>query len=758
MEVINLNACNLFNCMKTKFTFEDNIFLSKRLRFLNISFIIFLFCFITFFFPINFISQISIPNTTPVTQNFDGMLATTTTPANWKMHQSATPSYAGGTSTLDFQASSGTPATGGKFNWGTSGAERALGVMTSGSYASPNSIMAFYRNTNTQDLTDLSISYDLERYRINTASASVQFFYSTDGSTWTAVASGNISAATIGTAGASAYSFAPQATFASGSFAISGLSIASGADIYLRWNLNTTGSNSQGIGIDNVSVTATFAGCALAATPTVNANAVTVTTGSTTASVSFTGGNGSNVLAVITATDCSIVDPVDGSAYTANTVFGIGSITAAGDFVVYNGIGSSFSLTGLSASTTYCINFYEFNGSSLCTKYMTSSVASAGFTTTTTSVRPFLTGVMINSCDATCAEGNNEIIFGTTADYSVLANTSNIDIRYGNSSPASVTYTDAYTNVPATTTTLNTACPGTFLDGNGVMMPVGAKFMIVRSTFCPNDYTWTNLCGAGPIYVLYSSDATWVTLGNFDNSGTALRYFRFNSITTSTLANTLDYSYIPNSNPSGGNGAFINLDSDGGAPTSYSNNGCVVLLPLDYKSFEIESKNNAAYLVWSTYTERNNDYFEVEMADVNGLDFLSTGRVDGNGSSSTENYYSFLVENMKEGYYYFRLKQVDYNGDFSYSEIKSVTIAGDALAILKINKYLDKISLNFNKNISQGSKIEVFEITGKQIYSQEVSVTSKKIEINENLKGMLLIKVSNPINGIQTFRVLLGDM
>ena len=132
--------------------------------------------------------QISIPNTTPVIENFDSMLASGTAsfPSNWKMNSQGTgasPTWAAGTNVtaVTIQASSGTLATGGRYNWGTSAAtDRALGVMTSSSYANPNSIMAYYRNTNASVLTQLNVSYNLERYRVNIASASVQFYYSTD--------------------------------------------------------------------------------------------------------------------------------------------------------------------------------------------------------------------------------------------------------------------------------------------------------------------------------------------------------------------------------------------------------------------------------------------------------------------------------------------------------------------------------------------------------------------------------------------------
>lgn len=209
-------------------------------------------------------AQISISNASPVTQNFDGIGTTNTAslPANWKMTVAgtATPTWdaAGNVTATNQAASSGTPTTGARYNWGngTTTTDRAVGFMTSGSYGSPNSVMAHYINNTGGFITDLAISFDIERYRINTAAAAVTFFTSTDGSTWTAQSAGDSGAFSTGS---SAYNFT-TGTVVSKSFSLTGLSISTGSPIYLRWNFNTTGSSSQGLGLDNVSVAATFSG------------------------------------------------------------------------------------------------------------------------------------------------------------------------------------------------------------------------------------------------------------------------------------------------------------------------------------------------------------------------------------------------------------------------------------------------------------------------------------------------------------------
>ena len=217
--------------------------------------------------------QTSLTNASPSnTQNFDAMgsSATASLPANWKMSVAGLASSsgwldAGNWTAVSQQASTGSPTAGGRYNWGTSSTERSLGVMTSGTYANTSGVMSFYANNGTSNITTLTIAYDLERYRINSTSASVLFYYSLNGTSWITVAAGDIAAASLPT-GASAHNFtatgAPSSTncgvINKSNITISSLNIAPSSSFYLKWVLNTSNSNSQGIGIDNVICTATF--------------------------------------------------------------------------------------------------------------------------------------------------------------------------------------------------------------------------------------------------------------------------------------------------------------------------------------------------------------------------------------------------------------------------------------------------------------------------------------------------------------------
>ena len=216
-------------------------------------------CLILLFCAFRANAQIGVPNTSSVSESFDGMGSGLPLPTNWKVAAGGSPTYSGGTTSVTKEASSGSPITGGTYNWGNSASERAVGSMTSGTFSNPRSLIGYYRNTNTTNLTALSVDYTAERYRQNSAAASIQFYYSLNGSSWNAVAAGDISTTSFPT-GANTYYFgSPSPTINMSGINITGLNIAPNSDFYLRWNINTTGTNSQGIGIDNISVSATFA-------------------------------------------------------------------------------------------------------------------------------------------------------------------------------------------------------------------------------------------------------------------------------------------------------------------------------------------------------------------------------------------------------------------------------------------------------------------------------------------------------------------
>ena len=95
------------------------------------------------------------------------------------------------------------------------------------------------------------------------------------------------------------------------------------------------------------------------------------------------------------------------------------------------------------------------------------------------------------------------------------------------------------------------------------------------------------------------------------------------------------------------------------------------LLPIELSYFTISQNGEDILFEWETATETNNDYFTIEQS-IDGISFHEVARISGAGTTSLSNSYDYSLPATFNGLMYFRLKQTDYNGDYSYSQVQSV--------------------------------------------------------------------------------------
>ena len=135
----------------------------------------------------------------------------------------------------------------------------------------------------------------------------------------------------------------------------------SGSTIQIKiayWGTSSTGSMRH----DNVLVVGTVSYPSL---PPSNPSLSNYT--GTNIDLSWTNGNGDRVLVLAVENGTSIIDPVKGTSYSANTTFGAGSTTGAGNYVVYEGTGTSATIGGLNPGVDYDFAVYSYN--SICPWY-----------------------------------------------------------------------------------------------------------------------------------------------------------------------------------------------------------------------------------------------------------------------------------------------------------------------------------------------------------------------------------------------------
>ncbi|MBD3582699.1 hypothetical protein [Flavobacterium selenitireducens] len=148
-------------------------------------------------------------------------------------------------------------------------------------------------------------------------------------------------------------------------------------------------------------------GTVQAAQPTAAATGVTFTNvTSSSFTINWANGNGSNRLVLVRSGAAVNAVPVDGQTYAAQAAFAGGSEIGTGNFVVYSGSGSSVTVTSLSPATSYHVSVFEFNGSGTTENYLTTTPATGNRTTLNAPV-----GWQIYAANAV-----NTINFDTTVD------------------------------------------------------------------------------------------------------------------------------------------------------------------------------------------------------------------------------------------------------------------------------------------------------------------------------------------------------
>jgi hypothetical protein len=97
------------------------------------------------------------------------------------------------------------------------------------------------------------------------------------------------------------------------------------------------------------------------------------------------------------------------------------------------------------------------------------------------------------------------------------------------------------------------------------------------------------------------------------------------------------------------------------------------IVPVELTSFTAISQNRQVTLNWATATEINNNGFEVQRRVANS-EFITVGFVRGNGTTTNASDYTYIDKNLVDGSYSYRLKQIDYNGNYEFSDAVEVEV------------------------------------------------------------------------------------
>ncbi|MEM9547257.1 MAG: T9SS type A sorting domain-containing protein [Bacteroidota bacterium] len=171
-----------------------------------------------------------------------------------------------------------------------------------------------------------------------------------------------------------------------------------------------------------------------------------------------------------------------------------------------------------------------------------------------------------------------------------------------------------------------------------------------------------------------------------------------------------------------------------------------VVLPVKWADINVKTVREGNKLNWATYTEVNNERFEIEKSINNTNSFRKIGTVDGSGTTIETSRYEFIDREISNATAYYRIKQVDFDGHFEYSEIVVAKTELKDRIRFSPNPFTSQLLISMNSNdLVEGTAIRMFNNQGQLVMQRKITSLNLDDPINtENLiPGMYSIQFDN---------------
>jgi photosystem II stability/assembly factor-like uncharacterized protein len=213
--------------------------------------------------------------------------------------------------------------------------------------------------------------------------------------------------------------------------------------------------------------------------------------------------------------------------------------------------------------------------------------------------------------------------------------------------------------------------------------------------------------GTNTIYLIISNTTATQSFRSLDNGATWASY-TFPSSAYHTWHMDLVYA---------GTNANAVTSSNTGIITKINESP----MPVKLESFTSNVSGRNVTLNWATSYEENNYGFDIERAEFNqnSSNWVKLGFVKGNGNTSTKSQYSFSDSKLNSGKYQYRIRQIDYNGNYEYFSLNStieVTLPGKFNLSQNYPNPFNPVT-KIDYQIPENSKVNIvlYDMTGKEV-------------------------------------------
>lgn len=154
-----------------------------------------------------------------------------------------------------------------------------------------------------------------------------------------------------------------------------------------------------------------------------------------------------------------------------------------------------------------------------------------------------------------------------------------------------------------------------------------------------------------------------------------------------------------------------------------------ITLPVIFQSFYAIRQSANIQLNWITSQEENNSHFEVERS-TDGLNYKTIAVVLGALNSSLQNKYSLTDKNITDAVVYYRLRQVDMNGQAHYSAVRTVRNSQNASVTNIYASAKQTITIDFNSDVKNNVSVQVVNMNGQVVATREYKQVAYRVTLS----------------------------
>jgi hypothetical protein len=162
-------------------------------------------------------------------------------------------------------------------------------------------------------------------------------------------------------------------------------------------------------------------------------------------------------------------------------------------------------------------------------------------------------------------------------------------------------------------------------------------------------------------------------------------------------------------------------------------------LPVTLSSFKVNTVNQKNRITWNTTSESDNHYFEIQRSS-DALSFAAIGSVQGSGDSQKQEVYQFTDETPKPGVNYYRLKQVDFDGQFELSRIIRAVNGDGAGIVVKSAPETNELIVS---GLTADAKYKLVNLDGRTVKAGELAQNDTSISHKQISRGLYVLQIQN---------------